>query len=135
MITWKPIPNYPDYEVSTDGRVRHGKTAIKRRYSPSGYPIVCLKNPTHGLLEVSLAECVAKAHGLPDPGYGHAIWFRDSDKTNCRIENLYWRDYGDGSKYQWASDKAAVARRRAGRASAKLPRKKAIPLTRAPAGA
>lgn len=113
--TWARIPNYPQYEASSLGRVREGRDILPTGLSPSNYRIVTLRNRDYGPLPMNLAECVAKAHGLPDPGYGWSIWFRDGDKKNCALANLYWRRHDFTAQTAWLKDR----RKKAGIASAK----------------
>jgi hypothetical protein len=90
---WKPIPNYPGYLVSDEGRVMSVKTSKPRILSP-------FKN-TGDFLYVHLMrrgyrECpgvhrlVAEAF-IPNPGDLYYVKHKDGDKTNNVASNLEWR--------------------------------------------
>lgn len=86
---WRVIPEFPNYAVSSHGRVRNVNTGTVLRPSfRNGYPAVTLcnrgqqrKEPIHIL--------VALAFIGPKPeGKEVAHW--DDIKTNNRVENLRW---------------------------------------------
>lgn len=97
---WKPIPGYPGYEASDDGRVRSTeRTVIRHRYGKAipvcrrgklltpttgknGYPKVEVSGRTE-----SVHRLVAAAfHGLcPD---NHEVAHADGDRANSSAANL-----------------------------------------------
>lgn len=91
---WKPINEFPHYNISTHGRVKHqGRTdARKVTVNEKGFPVVLLSSrtsPTRYLRQIN--KLVAQAY-LPKALYpdSTAIWHKDGDLTNCHYMNLMW---------------------------------------------
>ena len=83
----KPIPNYPEYLASFDGRVY--STKLHRRLSTNphkifGYLQVHLRKKTHRLNRVIATTWIPNPDNLPCVGH------KDNNRTNNRVENLYW---------------------------------------------
>lgn len=91
---WRPFPEFPDYELSSDGRVRRitgGKGARIGRIlhtfqHPDGYRRACLRRDGR-YYHVRLHVYVALAFIGPRPG-GLEINHKDADKGNPRAANL-----------------------------------------------
>ena len=90
---WRAIEDFPEYEVSSWGRVRSNKFGGERILRPStsnpgGYRRVTLsKNDTQKTFKISrlLAESfIPNPEGLPDLDH------IDRNVTNDRLENLRW---------------------------------------------
>lgn len=91
---WKPIEGYPDYEVSSLGRVKSlkfGKEKIlKGIKDKNGYLRVILYK--EGKLKgYSVHRLVAQAF-LPNPDNLPQVNHRNENKTDNRVENLEWCD-------------------------------------------
>jgi len=107
MEEWRDIPGYEGfYQISTHGRVKslpriietgnNGMDRIKTRErilstkaSKRGYCYVCLGTPTKVSKRFSVHRLVAITfHPNPDnlPMAGH----NDDNKSNNRVENIYW---------------------------------------------
>lgn len=95
---WKPSRLFPDYEVSTDGRVRR-LTRGGRRY-PIGYELKA-KPHQRGYLVYCLSrdgkECMVLAHRLvalewigEPPTSEHEVAHNDGSRTNNAVSNLRW---------------------------------------------
>lgn len=91
---WRTIDEFPHYQVSSYGRVRHTGRIEPRKISVNerGFPIILLSSrtsPTRYLRQIN--TLVAKAF-LPKPRYDDmtTVWHKDGDLENCHYENLMW---------------------------------------------
>ena len=86
---WCVIPDYPNYEVSSFGRVynaKHGR--ILKPFSKFGYQHVALYN--RGVSrQYKIHRLVAQSF-LPFRKNAYQVNHIDGDKTNNRLENLEW---------------------------------------------
>lgn len=85
---WRRIAEYPNYWVSSCGRVRHNRKLIKTSYSElTGHITVAL----HGSRTVNrpVARIMLEAFAGPCPAQMYAS-YRDGDKTNLNLSNLEW---------------------------------------------
>lgn len=83
----KPIPNYPEYLASFDGRVYSTKLHRWLSTNPHkifGYLQVHLRKKTHRLNRVIATTWIPNPDNLPCVGH------KDNNRTNNRVENLYW---------------------------------------------
>lgn len=89
MEIWKPIRDFPSYDCSSEGRIRNIRTQRIMRMSvgPKGYLRVCLHRNGEQYT-VTAARLIAETFlgGQPDMD----IRYKDGDKTNIRVDNLYW---------------------------------------------
>jgi len=87
MVETKPIKDYEDYLISTDGIVTSRDTRIGF-INTLGYPTVCLtKNKTKKF--VNIHRLVAAAF-IPNPENKRYVDHIDRDKTNNNVSNLRW---------------------------------------------
>lgn len=104
---WRPVPNRPDYEASSLGRVRsldrvvltkngrqvrhHGRMLKGRQGGTSPYLVISLRNHDSGSFTHHLVHSVVCAafHG-PRPSRGHEVAHYDGDPLNNRPDNLRW---------------------------------------------
>jgi len=97
MLTevWKPIEDFPEYEVSTLGNIRSHKRIndvyLKTYYNGDGEGIVkvFLYTPNKERRSRSVANIVAKAF-LPNPEGLYFVKHKDGDPRNNRVDNLRW---------------------------------------------
>lgn len=99
---WKPVVGYEDlYQVSNRGRVkslRHRLEFILRcNPSPRGHPVVCLIKEGAPPLYVPLGILVLSHFESPRNGDDTAA-YRNEDKTDNRVENLYWKTRKEAAK-------------------------------------
>jgi hypothetical protein len=102
--TWKLLEEYPNYEVSTLGRVRRlygdGSFEIVEPYSDFEVVKVKLDN-YRGVEEVALAWLVM---GAFDPYRGPGGWspivYLDEDPWNCSLDNMRWKKKNMRTAYE-----------------------------------
>lgn len=98
---WKSVPGYPDYKVSSQGRVRRceavGRWAAGHVLRPgrarSGHLYVMLTGPNRRVRKEFVHRLVAKAFVGPPPFEGAMVLHHDDCPTNNRPANLYWGDH------------------------------------------
>lgn len=110
---WETISEFPDYEVSSHGRVRR---RVASQFNPSKWPAkqMLLSHPFRsGYLHVSLWDgfkyfnrrinrLVCVAFYGPPPTAKHEAAHKDGCRTNNHVDNLYW-----ASRLQNANDRRA----------------------------
>jgi hypothetical protein len=90
---WRPAKGYPDYEVSSLGRVvsyRQSRVRILVPGTHSAQTIVVLTRAGKRTRFVSLGGLVLDSFEVPRPAGRVACKHRDSDRTNFALSNLYW---------------------------------------------
>ena len=92
MEEWKVIEDFPDYSVSTLGRVRNDHTGriLHHKVNQSGLVFVGLRRDLHQE-QRSLPLLVARAFlEDPPPSFDTPITI-NGDREDCRVYNLMWR--------------------------------------------
>jgi len=91
---WRAIEEFPHYEISSYGRVKHRDRNYIRKITINerGFPVVLLSSatsPTRYLRQIN--KLVALAF-LPRAVWddAQAIWHKDGDLSNCHVSNLMW---------------------------------------------
>jgi hypothetical protein len=93
---WIPIPNHPNYEISSLGRVRRGEYIKSLIPDRNGYHRVSLT--TNGIEKLyRVARLVCEAFHGPPPTNQHWALHRDDNNTNDQKDNLYWGIAQDNS--------------------------------------
>ena len=89
MEIWKPLKNFPSYDGSSEGRIRNVKTRriLKTFTDDKGYIKVCLRK-NNKQYTVRVAKVIAETFLGEHPGMD--VRYKDSNKSNVRVENLYW---------------------------------------------
>lgn len=103
---WKPVPGYPDYEVSSHGRVRRcnavGRWAAGHVLRPgqarSGHLYVLLTGPDRRPRKEFVHRLVAKSFVGPPPFGGALVLHHDDCPTNNYPGNLYWGDHRQNAR-------------------------------------
>jgi hypothetical protein len=95
---WRPIVDFPDYEVSDLGKIRRitfgrGTNAphgiLKFGVSPKGYLRVYFSKDCKKYTK-SVHRIVAEAF-IPNPLHLPQVNHIDTNKSNCAVSNLEWR--------------------------------------------
>lgn len=101
---WQTAAEFPNYEVSNDGRVRRringsnsfaGKP-IKITLTPNGYPICRLSGDGHRT-SVTVHKLVGTTFLPPAPDGKPHILHRDDNKLNACADNLKWGNPKDNA--------------------------------------
>lgn len=87
---WKTIEDFPQYEISIEGKVRNkqSKQLKKPSVSKRGYPVVSLQKDHKQYLKT--VHILLARTFLPNPDDKPMINHIDGDKTNYSIDNLEW---------------------------------------------
>jgi hypothetical protein len=88
MVVWKPIEDFPGYEVSSDGQVRHGAKIKKTEPDRKGYRRVKLWRDGKGCNRF-VAPLVARAFIGPCPP-GQMVRHRDGVNDSNVATNLQY---------------------------------------------
>lgn len=99
--TYKTIKDYPNYEVSSGGRVRNTKTGrvLRPSLNTGGYQHVGL--PTNGKPKSHYIHRLVASAFIPNPENKRTVNHIDGDKTNNRVDNLEWCDDGENQKHAY----------------------------------
>lgn len=98
MAEWRAVPDWPEYQVSDDGRVRRvkagGGATVGRILTPwmqkaGGYPAVALYR-NNIRFSTTIHRLVALAFIGPQPSPKHLVAHWDDDPTNNAPGNLRW---------------------------------------------
>lgn len=98
-MEWRPIPDWPAYEVSNHGDVRRASDGgspiakrgkVLRRNLVGRYYRVSLHCPTRGRMQMMVHRAVAIAFIGPPPSPTHQVAHGDNNGLNNRPENLRW---------------------------------------------
>lgn len=90
---FKPIPGYPDYEISKSGIIRNILTGKikKSKLTKSGYYMVSLRDHTGAIRNTGQHRLLALAFlPLPDNYQSMVINHKDGIKNNNHLSNLEW---------------------------------------------
>lgn len=110
-IEWRPIPDFPDYEVSNTGLVRSYKRKKPRILKPgthsTGYYQVGLRRNGEKTHVFKIGYLVLLAFRGPCPE-GCEMCHNDGDPTNDHLDNLRWDTHA--ANMQDASHHGVVGR-------------------------
>jgi hypothetical protein len=98
---WKPLPGYPEYDVSSHGRVWRREAVcrwaaghvLRPGQARSGHLYVILTGPNRRARKEFVHRLVAKAFVGPAPVDNAMVLHHDDCPTNNRPANLYWGDH------------------------------------------
>lgn len=107
--SWVNIENWPDYYISSLGRVYSTKTKsiMQTKLNSSGYPRVHLTDARNGSRkdQMVLLHRLVALHFLPNPGNKPCVDHIDEDKTNAAASNLRWCTYKENIKWFYDNKK------------------------------
>lgn len=106
--TWKPIPDYPAYEASTNGDIRRNQHILKPFKTWHGYYQVTLSSEQRRKFYVH--RLIAQTF-LPNPERYTVVHHKDGIRTNNSVENLQWVDYRTNQEHAFAGDDGCRASR------------------------
>lgn len=90
---WKPVPDWPEYEVSNLGKVKRvaaGSNAVIGRIlkpQPLGAGYICVNLSARGTRKKMLIHRLVASAFLGPPG-DFEVCHWDGDPKNCRLDNL-----------------------------------------------
>jgi hypothetical protein len=106
MLSWKTIPEFSKYEVSSDGLIRRSVFDFrndKRGHKPgrllrlqqqaNGYLSVSLMSDAGKLKTIFVHQAVAITFRGPRPSRGHCARYLDDNKKNNKLDNIHWGTY------------------------------------------
>lgn len=87
---WRPIEEFPGYEVSNIARVRNNVTGLIKLPSMSkrGYPVVSFKK--QGKMYLRTLHRIFAIAWIPNPENKREINHKNGDKCDCSFDNLEW---------------------------------------------
>lgn len=102
---WKVLPEFPDYEISNDGRLRRATAGsntkigahIRVGISTNGYPKYGLTKPNGKRVYRNAHRLVAIAFLPPQPEGKPLVLHDDDNRLNCVYTNLKWGSVKDNS--------------------------------------
>lgn len=87
---WRIIEEFPNYEITIDGKIRHIKKKKIRKISKGarGYPVVSMRKDGKSYLR-TIHVLIARTF-IPNPDNKTQVNHIDGDKENYSIDNLEW---------------------------------------------
>lgn len=95
---WKVIPEYPKYEASNCGRIRHINGSPRKLHKTAGYLYVGLRNEGK-YRNLRVHRLVASAF-IPNPEGRPCVNHIDGDKTNNYVSNLEWNTASENENHK-----------------------------------
>ena len=105
---WKPLKEFPLYEVSSHGRIRsyhnnrHGVSTEPKILSPGvdgKYRLIHLRDPSGKRKKKRIHNLVCETFHPRMEGKTQVL-HRDDNPLNNHMNNLYWGDYSDNIQDQ-----------------------------------
>jgi len=98
-VRWAPFPDFPRFEVSTDGRIRRIDTGreMTKTLEKDGYSVVTL-SPGHK--QIRVCRAVALVH-IPNPENKPHVNHIDAVRSNDLVTNLEWVTHTENVRHCW----------------------------------
>jgi hypothetical protein len=95
---WTVSTEFPRYEVSSLGRIRHVGGEPRKTGSVAGYSYVCIRQggKAHN---VRLHRLIASAF-IPNPEDKPYVNHKDGDRTNNAVDNLEWCTASENERHK-----------------------------------
>lgn len=95
---WSVSAEYPQYEVSDLGRIRHIGGVARKTRNTAGYSYVCIRQggKAHN---VRLHRLIASAF-IPNPENKPHVNHKDGDKSNNAADNLEWCTASENERHK-----------------------------------
>jgi len=91
MEVWTTLPDFPEYSISSEGRVRNDRFGKLRKISYHGGYATVRFYKNHRTVNRTVAHLVAREFvHRPRENFDTPIYL-DGDKLNCKASNLMWR--------------------------------------------
>ena len=87
-VSWRVCKEFPMYEVSDQGGIRHINGKPRKVRTVAGYSYVCIRKDGK-TRNVRLHRLIASAF-IPNPDNKPHINHKDGDKANNCVDNLEW---------------------------------------------
>lgn len=93
-IKWKQVEDYPNYMVSTTGKVKNIKTRKFMQRTENIWGVSVILSRDSKSKQHYIQYLVARAF-MEIPDHEYTVWFKDDDRWNPRLDNLILRKYED----------------------------------------
>ena len=104
LNTYKPIPEFPNYEINSSGVIRNVKTGkIKSQYPANGgYYFVTLHKENRNGKPRRVHRLLAEAF-IPNPDGKPCINHKNGDRGDYSLDNLEWCTHDENMKHAFAT--------------------------------
>lgn len=94
MELWKQITEFPQYEISSLGRLRSNRTKTTKivtgTITPLGYVAFILRRPNVSKPYRIMGHRLVALHFIPNPNEYTDVCHNDGNPSNNTVENLRW---------------------------------------------
>lgn len=99
---WRPILGYDPYEISNQGRIRHGNKLLIIRVAAGGYLRVKIKNNNGKAKNISVARLVAQTF-IPHESIQNTVNHKDGNNHNNWASNLEWTTQSENNQHSYTT--------------------------------
>lgn len=98
---WKDVPGWPNYQASTFGNIRFKETGLKVPTWISGWGYVSVKLGSGKKRYTRYVHKLIAETFIPNPENKPQVNHNDGNKTNNRVDNLYWVTYSENNEHAY----------------------------------